>query len=166
MTDQGDTPYNLRSLAFYTEFSKEKVVWKRIGSVMRFCYDNSGAFCLDSTCIAIGEKIKYLVGVLNSKLCLYELFRISPKTGTGDQIISVQALEPLRIPKPNTKQEKEVTDLFNQILPLTKDNDYSDNPDKQAKVRKLEKEIDQLVYKLYELTPEEIKVVESFGREN
>ena len=29
----------------------------------------------------------------------------------------------------------------------------------------MEKEIDQLVYKLYELTPEEIKIVEDFGNE-
>ena len=34
---------------------------------------------------------------------------------------------------------------------------------KQAKVRKLEREIDQLVYKLYELAPEEIKIVEEFN---
>ncbi|MBI2140152.1 hypothetical protein HYU14_04455 [Candidatus Woesearchaeota archaeon] len=42
--------------------------------------------------------------------------------------------------------------------------DPSGNPDKQAKVKKLEKEIDILVYKLYELTPEEIKIVEEFGK--
>jgi len=34
------------------------------------------------------------------------------------------------------------------------------NPDKQAKVRDLEKHIDQLVYKLYDLTEEEIEIVE------
>jgi hypothetical protein len=32
--------------------------------------------------------------------------------------------------------------------------DYLKNPDKQAKVKKLEAQIDQLVYKLYDLTPE------------
>ena len=165
-TDQGDTPYNLRCLAYYKEFSKEKIVWKRIGSIMRFSYDDTGAFCLDSTCIATGEKIKYLVGVLNSKLCLYELFRISPKTGTGDQIISVQALEPLRIPRPDPKQEKEITELVNQILSIVKDKNYFDNPDKQMKVKKLGIEIDQLVYKLYNLTEDEIKLVEDFNNKN
>ena len=56
--------------------------------------------------------------------------------------------------------------MNNQILSITKDDDYLENPDKQAKVKKLEKEIDQLVYKLYELTPEEIKIVEEFGKWN
>ena len=54
--------------------------------------------------------------------------------------------------------------MTNQILSITKDDDYLDNPDKQAKVKRLEKEIDLLVYKLYELTPEEIKIVEEFGK--
>ena len=53
----------------------------------------------------------------------------------------------------------------NQILSITKDGDYLNNPDKQAKVKKLEKEIDQLVYRLYPLTSEEIKIVEEFGKE-
>jgi len=38
--------------------------------------------------------------------------------------------------------------------------DYVQSPDKQAKVRNLEKQIDQMVYKLYDLTPEEIAIVE------
>jgi hypothetical protein len=148
------------NIAFYEEFEKEKIVWKRIGSIMRFCYDDTGVYCLDSTCIATGEKMKFLTGVLNSKLCFYELFRISPKTGTGDQIISVQALEPLRIPKPDRIQEQTITNLVDKILSLTQFNDYLQNPAKQAQVKVLEREIDQLVYKLYGLTEEEIRIVE------
>jgi len=53
--------------------------------------------------------------------------------------------------------------LVDQILSITKDDDYLDNPDKKAKVKRLEKEIDQLVYKLYDLTSEEIKIVEEFN---
>ncbi len=41
--------------------------------------------------------------------------------------------------------------------------DYLDNPQKQARVKTLEKQIDQLVYKLYDLTPEEIKIVGGFN---
>ena len=41
-----------------------------------------------------------------------------------------------------------------------KDIDFNENSHKQAKVKALEREIDQLVYKLYDLTPEEIEIVE------
>lgn len=46
-----------------------------------------------------------------------------------------------------------------QILSLTQSPDYLANPQKQAKVKELEREIDQLVYKLYNLTEEEIKII-------
>lgn len=54
---------------------------------------------------------------------------------------------------------------MDQIFTITKDDDYLDNPDKQSKVKKLEKEIDKLVYELYELKPEEIEIVEAFNKE-
>ena len=38
---------------------------------------------------------------------------------------------------------------------------YLEDSEKQAKVRDIEHQIDELVYKLYELTPEEIKIVET-----
>ncbi len=49
------------------------------------------------------------------------------------------------------------------IFAITKDEDYLQSLDKQAKVRNLEKQIDQMVYKLYDLTPEEIAIVEGKG---
>ena len=72
-------------------------------------------------------------------------------------------LSEIPIKKVSTDQQKPFIHLVDQILSITKDDDYLDNPGKQAKVKKLEKEIDHLVYKLYELTPEEIKIVEGFN---
>jgi hypothetical protein len=82
--DQGGTKYHLRNCAYIEEFKKEKIIWKRIGSQLRFSYSDSEIYCLDSTCIATGEKIKYLTGLLNSKLCHFQLFNSAPKTGLGD----------------------------------------------------------------------------------
>ena len=61
--------------------------------------------------------------------------------------------------KNDGKLKEKIEQLVNQILFITKDKDYLDNPDKQTKVKRLEKEIDQLVYKLYGLTKDEIKIV-------
>ena len=57
-------------------------------------------------------------------------------------------------------------DLVDKILAITKDNDYSENSSKQAKVHDYEKQIDQLAYKLYGLTPEEIEIVEKSNENN
>ncbi len=139
------------TIAFWKELRFPKIIWKRIGSKLRFSYDESGTYTLDSTCIATGDKLKYLVGVLNSKLIENELNRFAPKTGTGDLIISVQALSPLQIPVPTVKQEKQITDLVDKIIAQKQQGKSS---------TALENKIDELVYKLYDLTAEEIKIVE------
>ena len=58
------------------------------------------------------------------------------------------------------KQQKPFIELVDKILSITKSGDYLQDKFKQAKVKSLEAEIDQLVYHLYDLTPEEIKIVE------
>lgn len=85
------------SISYWDDFSKQKIVWKRIGSDLRFCYDEQGMFCLDSTCFATGNRLKFLTLLLNSPLGRY-LLKDSPKTGTGDLLISVQAIEPILVP--------------------------------------------------------------------
>lgn len=147
--DQGDTPYNLRNCAYINEFKKEKVVWKRIGSQLRFSFSEDEIYCLDSTCIATGEKVKFLTALLNSKLCNYELFENAPKTGMGDLIISVQALEPLHVYYPNDKVEKQIVSLVDRILAAKK-------ADPGADTLQWEAEIDARVFQLYGLTEEEM----------
>ncbi|MGN0867480.1 MAG: TaqI-like C-terminal specificity domain-containing protein [Oligosphaeraceae bacterium] len=129
--DQGDTPYNLRSCAYMEDFSQPKIVWKRIGSILRFAYDNLGSFVLDSTCFAVGKDIEYLTCILNSHTGHY-LLKDSPQTGTGDLLVSVQAVEPLRIPIPSTS-------IKNIILPLFKEENLTIN----------DKTINKLIFDLY-----------------
>lgn len=148
--DQGDTPFNLRNCAYLEEFKKEKVIWKRIGSIMRFSYSDKEIYCLDSTCIATGEKIKYLTAVLNSKAGLYQLFKTSPQTGTGDQIISVQALEPLLVHYPTDEIEEKFNRLVDIILFIKK----SSSPLLQSTSNEevslvFENVVDQMVFELY-----------------
>ena len=56
--------------------------------------------------------------------------------------------------------------LVDKILAITKDDDYLGNSAKQAKVCEYEKQIEQLVYELYGLTPEEIEIVENASNKN
>lgn len=154
--DQGKNWWNLRACTYYDEFEKEKVIWKRIGSVLRFGYDTAGVYCQDSTCIMTGSDLKYLCAYLNSKLGNSLLFDRAPKTGTGDVIVSVQALEPLLI-APLTYQNRPIVKRIEQsvdkILANKRQNATAD-------IRPLEEEINRLVYQLFDLTNEEIAIVE------
>ena len=143
--DKGDTPYNLRNCAYLEDFLKPKIVWKRVGSILRFGYNNNKTLGLDSTCFAIGTNIEYICCVLNSPLGHY-LLKNAPQTGTGDLLISVQAVAPIKVPPISY----EVNCLFKELL-----QDYL----LQKSVAK-EKEINQKVYSLYGLSLDEIKYID------
>ena len=143
-------------IAYYPEFEKEKIVWKRIGSILRFAYIQQPMLCLDSTCIATGEKVKFLTAVLNSRISHYQLFGLAPKTGTGDLIVSVQALEPILVPPITKANEHLVTEIENKVDKII----AAKHADQNADTSNLENEIDKLVYELYNLTSEEVRIVE------
>lgn len=147
--DKGDTPYNLRNCAYMEDFYRPKIVWKRVGSILRFSYDESGKMALDSTCFATGKHIKFLVAVLNSNMGHY-LLKDAPKTGTGDLLISVQAIEPLKIPIPDYSSEKNIELIIDEIL---------QNPQSM-----LEKRLNKLIYNLYHLNKTEIEFIESLKK--
>jgi uncharacterized protein Yka (UPF0111/DUF47 family) len=54
----------------------------------------------------------------------------------------------------------QIVQKVDEILTLTQSPDFETSQEKQQKVKELEREIDQLVYKLYGLTEEEIRIVE------
>jgi hypothetical protein len=64
------------------------------------------------------------------------------------------------IPEAERSKQSAIADLVDDILTVTKCEDYLSNPAKQATVKELERQIDQMVYELYGLRPEEIAVVE------
>ena len=146
--DKGDTPYNLRNCAYLEDFFKPKVMWKRIGSIIRFSYSDNNIFGLDSTCFAIGRNIEYLCCILNSPMGHY-LLKDAPKTGTGDLLVSVQAVDPIRIPIITEEQNK----LFsNLLINLIKNNFDSEI-----------EEINNTIFKLYNLSYEEQRyIMENF----
>ena len=154
--DQGINWWNLRACDYYDEFEKEKIVWKRIGSILRFAYSQRPMFCLDSTCTAIGKNVKFLTAVLNSHVAHYQLFSLAPKTGTGDLIVSVQALEPILVPPITEANQHLVTEIENEVDKVT----AAKHADQNADTSNLENEIDKLVYALYDLTTEEKAIVE------
>ncbi|MBW2662937.1 MAG: hypothetical protein JRD93_13325, partial [Deltaproteobacteria bacterium] len=103
--------------------------------------------------------IKYLLGILNSKLMdWFYRFIGKPKGKIREYFNKPLSLIPIK--KISLTQQQPFVTFVDKILSLTQSDDYLRNTLKQAKVKALEQEIDQLVYKLYDLTPEEIKIVE------
>jgi hypothetical protein len=67
----------------------------------------------------------------------------------------------LPIRKVSLEEQKPFISIVDKILAITRDADYLENPAKQAQVREYEKQIDRMVYELYGLTEDEIRIVEN-----
>ena len=85
---------------------------------------------------------------------------VVPERGKVFAEVKIINLEQMPIAEPSELFCEKIIVLVNKILIITKDDDYLETSAKQDKVREYENQIDQLVYKLYDLTPEEIKLVE------
>ncbi|HET56149.1 MAG TPA: hypothetical protein ENN33_13170, partial [Ignavibacteria bacterium] len=95
----------------------------------------------------------FLLGVLNSTLIWFFLTQTGNVIRGGYFRFKTNYLEPISIPIHNKKVAIKVSQLVDQILTAKKDNPKADTS-------ALEREIDELVYKLYGLTEEEIRIVE------
>ena len=72
-----------------------------------------------------------------------------------------QYVERIHVPQISRSKQKPFIKLVDQILKITSQPDYDpDNP--PAKQKELEVEIDKLVYGLYGLNEEEVKIVEKY----
>ncbi|WRE22020.1 class I SAM-dependent DNA methyltransferase [Helicobacter pylori] len=161
--DQGDTPYHLRNCAYLEDFEKEKIVYGEIVQEPRFYLDNGecelGYFYAEATSfILTGEHLRYLLGMLHSKLITFAFKTFYAGGGLGESGYRYKKafIERLPIPKITEKNQEladKITDGAKQILALKE-------KDPKANTQKLEKEIDALVYQLYNLTDEEIKIIE------
>ncbi len=161
--DQGDTPYHLRNCAYLEDFEKEKIVYGEIVQEPRFYLDNGecelGYFYAEATSfILTGEHLHYLLGMLHSKLITFAFKTFYAGGGLGESGYRYKKafIERLPIPQITEKNQEladKITDGAKQILALKE-------KDPKANTQRLEKEIDALVYQLYHLTDEEIKIIE------
>jgi len=159
--DHGDYWWELRDCDYYPEFKKEKIVYPVIGTKGLFTLlDTQCFYHNDKVFMIVGNNLKYLTVVLNSKLCYWYLLQIGSKLGEKGFEFRKIYVEQLPIPKIPRSDQKPFIDLVDKILAITKSNDYFQNETKQKKVKAYEHKIDQLIYKLYGLTEEEIKIIE------
>ena len=144
-------------------FNREKIVLPGMFDVPRAGYQKTeGYFGLSSNIIIAKSdkyKLKFLLAILNSQLAQYWFRNHGKKRGIGADI-GVSKLREFPVKKTAYKTQKPLIDLIDKILAITKTEDYLQNPAKQASVQEYEKQIDKLVYKLYSLSPEEIKIIE------
>ncbi|EAI9812997.1 Eco57I restriction-modification methylase domain-containing protein [Campylobacter coli] len=158
--DKGLTPYNLRNCAYIEEFEREKIVYSEIVRKPQFYLDTKLNFYAEATSfILTGENLKYLIAFLNNDFVafIFKTFYAGGNLGENGFRYKKAFLEKLPIPKINSKNQKLADELVNSVDEILK----AKEQDKNANTQELENKINSLVYKLYNLTEEEIKIIEN-----
>ncbi|ECL3415247.1 TPA: Eco57I restriction-modification methylase domain-containing protein [Campylobacter jejuni] len=157
--DKGLTPYNLRNCAYIEEFEREKIVYSEIVRKPQFYLDTKLNFYAEATSfILTGENLKYLIAFLNNDFVafIFKTFYAGGNLGENGFRYKKAFLEKLPMPKINSKNQKLADELINLVDEILK----AKEQDKNANTQELENKINSLVYKLYNLTEEEIKIIE------
>lgn len=98
-------------------------------------------------------ELTFALAILNSRLIDFIYWTMNPEKGEALAQVKKYHIENLPIPNISESDQKPFIDLANQILEKKRQNPDADTSD-------LEEKIDCLVYELYGLTEEEIKIVE------
>lgn len=181
-SDKGQTAYNLRNCAYVAEFEKEKLIWAKMTKTSKFTYDTKGFYISVTGFIMVGEKLKYLLAMLNSKLIEFAFLNLYGGKTLGEGLdFRISFLEKLPIIVPTQEQEEYLTNLadkmleskeklskLNKLLELAVvDKNYEMQLELKEKIEELNEEIldtdyaiDSYVYDMYGITAEERALIE------
>lgn len=136
----------------------KKIVVAGMSKEIEATYDNGETLAGKSTSIILGNDellLKYVLGIINSKLVSFSIGIIFNSLKMSGGFLNIGTRELLSIPIPESSDEKKekIVDYVNRILQMKAVNSF-------AETSSLESQIDVLVYQLYGLNEEEIKIVE------
>jgi hypothetical protein len=157
-----NAPYGLHRARDEYFFKGEKIIVVRKCVNPTFTYVDFDSYVSATFYVIKTERInqKYLVAILNSKLIAFWLKHKGKMQGNNYQIDKEPIIE-LPLFEAGKSSQEEIEKVVDKIIKITGEVDYLQNLSKQNQLREYEKQIDQMVYKLYRLTLEEIAVVES-----
>ena len=135
----------------------EKILVRQVGKFPICAYDNEQYYTLNTIYnIIVKDKsfdTKYVLALLNSKLMQNIWKEIYPEQKDVFPRLKKEQLVEIPIPIVSFEQQKQITEIVDQILVEKRKNPNADTSES-------EREIDRLVYKLYNLTDEEIAVID------
>lgn len=136
-------------------FEKPKIIFPNLQNTNKFSFDDTGVY-LNAPAVFLPSDDKSLLGILNSKIVWHFLKSICVIRSGGYIEVKPQYFEQIPIPTIDGKTKLILVGLVEDAI-----NKRNQNPN--ADISGIEQQIDQLVYQLYDLTEEEIGIVEGGG---
>jgi hypothetical protein len=147
--DQGKFFWELRSCIYWKEFEQPKIIWGNLATKPQFAIAKQGFYLSAPANLVISPENEYILAILNSKITEFYIKQIAATRQGGFIEFKPMYVSQIPIPTATKKQQKLLEQLVEQILTV-----------KQADTTPLEAEINQVVYQLYNLTAEEIQIIE------
>ncbi len=170
--DKGDYWWELRPCDYYDVLDAPKIIYPDIAKYPRFFLDTTGLY-VANTAYCLGLNDYYLLGILNSKLTWFAISQISIPFGVraGEfryrliyQYMEQIPIRPINFSDPADKaRHDKMVSLVERMLSLHKQPSARTPQEQEMVKREIEstdKAIDSLVYELYGLTENEVKIVE------
>ena len=142
------------SIVYFEDFKKPKVIYPNMTKFLPFVYDEKG-YITNQKCFIITSEdkcLQYLIAFFNSnlfKFCFKDNF---PELLGETFELSKVFFEQIPVKQITPEKEQPFIDIVDKILIAKQQS--QDTAD-------LEKQIDEMVYKLYDLTEEEIAIIEN-----
>jgi hypothetical protein len=132
-------------IAYWDDFSKQKVVWGNLNLHVTFALAPVNMFInAPSNMIVPGDK--YLLGILNSKLADFYIRNLGVTRNGGYFEYKPMFIEKLPVIEPTKSQNSSVEGIVTKILTIKNQNQSS-----------FEEELDYYIFKIYDLTKNEIQ---------
>ena len=144
---------NCPTQKYVEQFEKEKIIYPNMTLFLPFIYDDK-KFYTNQKCFIITSKtvnLKFLVGYFNSKVSHRWIRENCPELQGGTRELSKIFFENIPIPPLSESEQKPFVALVEKILA---------GKERGEDTTGLEREIDLMVYRLYGLSYEEVKVID------
>ncbi|QOV24365.1 class I SAM-dependent DNA methyltransferase [Anabaenopsis elenkinii] len=151
--DQGKFFWELRSCIYWEEFEQPKIIWGNLATKPQFAIAKQGFYLSAPANLVVSPENEHILAILNSKITQFYIKQIAATRQGGFIEFKPMYVSQIPIPTATKKQHKLLEQIVEQILTVKQ-------ADPQADTTPLEAEIDQVVYQLYNLTAEEIKIIE------
>ena len=142
-------------------FEQEKIFLRQTADCLICTYVKEPTYCIDSVHSIINSpehkdyNLRYILAILNSAFGNYLYQLLISETGKVFAQVKLTFLRKIPIKKISLAKQKPFIKLVDQILEKKKDN-------LEADTGELEREIDEMVYELYGLGEEEIRVIKNY----
>jgi len=158
------------TIDYCDEFEKPKIIWPVIGKESRFAYDDRGLFHNDKV-FFIPSADMLLLALLNSKLVWFFLRQVCSCLGDVDRSgrLELRGIYMEQVPIINKIRHKRsardnIVNMAEEMLALHEHlaavRSEADSLLLERQIKATDQKINQLVYELYNLTDEEIRIIE------